>query len=62
MDETAITYKVFFSEGSDEMVHNLIGDGHWKCPQSSVGHCVYNNEHDPAHDICLVCGHPEERK
>ena len=34
----------------------------WWCPGSKPGVCEYNDEEDPAHDQCLHCGHPEERK
>ena len=31
------------------------------CPKSPTGHCVYNDETDPAHDDCIYCGDPEDR-
>lgn len=34
----------------------------WKCDNSPVGYCVYDIIEDPAHDDCLFCGQPEERK
>ncbi len=34
----------------------------WDCPKSSIGLCVYNHIEDHAHDQCVFCGHPEERK
>lgn len=37
--------------------------GYWGCTgESPWGRCVYNHLLDPAHDTCLFCGHPEERK
>lgn len=27
-----------------------------------LGRCVYDGERDPAHDECVFCGFPEERK
>ena len=34
----------------------------WDCETSPVGICVYNDLDDPAHDHCLYCEEPEERK
>jgi len=34
----------------------------WFCPKSETKLCEYNDDEDPAHDHCLHCGHPEERK
>ena len=34
----------------------------WDCPESPTGYCVYDFPNDRAHDHCLVCGQPEERK
>lgn len=50
----------------------------WECPEdphagaaavylradrpNPLVRCVYNESEDPAHDRCLFCGHPEERK
>jgi hypothetical protein len=36
--------------------------GNWKCPTSPWERCVYFDDVDPAHDFCLYCGSPEERK
>lgn len=36
--------------------------GCWECNYSPTGHCVYHQESDPAHDCCIFCGEPEERK
>jgi hypothetical protein len=32
------------------------------CPFSPIETCVYDDQNDPAHDTCLFCGDPEERK
>ena len=34
----------------------------WECSQSPIGYCVYDSIDDPAHDDCLFCHDPEERK
>lgn len=35
----------------------------WVCEKGSpTGHCVYDNENDPANDSCLYCHQPRERK
>ena len=34
----------------------------WHCDDSPIGWCVYNHFDDPAHDNCVFCGEPEERK
>ncbi len=34
----------------------------WDCPESELGLCVYDHVEDRAHDYCLFCGQPEERK
>lgn len=36
--------------------------GSWDCEKSPTGQCVYNHNMDPAHDDCLFCHDPEERK
>jgi len=36
--------------------------GTWKCDNSPYEVCVYDHENDPAHDFCLICGEPDERK
>ncbi|MCK5602147.1 hypothetical protein KAR91_09765 [Candidatus Pacearchaeota archaeon] len=45
--------------------HAIIGlvVGHmWICPEWPGGVCVYERWADPAHDECLFCGLPQERK
>lgn len=37
-------------------------DSSLKCEGSPIGFCFYNGDIDPAHDDCLICGEPEERK
>jgi hypothetical protein len=39
----------------------VIGD-FWECPESPTGFCVYDQYEDPAHDSCIFCGDPAERK
>jgi hypothetical protein len=36
----------------------------WKCPDNPNGYCEYSQESDNQQDweICIHCGHPEERK
>lgn len=34
----------------------------WKCSKSPTGMCVYDNIEDPAHDSCVFCHEPEDRK
>jgi|LWDU01.1.fsa_nt_gi hypothetical protein len=34
----------------------------WVCSTSPTGKCAYDDGSDPAHDQCLYCGDPEERK
>jgi len=34
----------------------------WECSTSPVGYCVYDIVEDPAHDDCIFCHDPEERK
>ena len=34
----------------------------WKCRESHIGYCVYDVVDDPAHDDCIFCHEPEERK
>lgn len=36
--------------------------GSWECEASKIGVCAYNYATDPAHDDCIYCGYPEERK
>jgi len=43
--------------------HHLEGvSGGWNCLESPIGCCLYNDAEDPAHDDCLFCHEPEERK
>ena len=36
--------------------------GEWDCKKSPVGLCVYHHFKDPAHDGCIYCHEPNERK
>lgn len=47
-----------FSE-YDWMYHVI---GSWDCEHSPFGICMYHNFEDPAHDNCIFCHQPNERK
>jgi hypothetical protein len=56
-------------ERTSELLHQCpqykdtpLAFGEWECSESPIETCVYDEEKDPAHDICLFCGDPEERK
>jgi hypothetical protein len=36
----------------------------WKCESAfnPIDKCFYDGDNDPAHDSCVMCGQPEERK
>ena len=34
----------------------------WECEKSPMGWCAYNYPKDPAHDDCIFCHWPNERK
>ena len=34
----------------------------WNCDKSPIGLCVYDNLEDKAHDDCVFCHQPQERK
>ena len=34
----------------------------WDCEKSPIGLCVYDSMKDRAHDHCVFCHGPEERK
>jgi len=36
--------------------------GKWECADSPTDQCVYHDFTDPAHDCCVFCGDPSERK
>ena len=46
--------------GFDWLTHEL--DYVWECSESPAGWCVYHRWDDRAHDHCLFCGDPSERK
>lgn len=50
----------FVGEGEGQWF--TVGEGFWECEKSPVGICVYHKIHDRAHDSCIFCGEPEERK
>ena len=41
---------------------NVLVLGSWDCPESPFSVCVYNDTQDTAHDFCIYCRKPEERK
>jgi hypothetical protein len=44
----------------DWMEHDL--EFYWECEQSPFGWCAYHRWEDQAHDDCLFCHQPSERK
>ena len=44
----------------DWMYHQI--STFWRCKDSPLGWCVYDNMEDRYHDDCLFCHEPEERK
>ena len=36
--------------------------GDWDCEDSPTGYCIYGFYDDYAHDSCIYCGEPDERK
>lgn len=36
--------------------------GYWECEGSAANVCLYDSKADRAHDFCLFCEGPEERK
>jgi hypothetical protein len=47
--------------GLNELTCILV-EGPHECIKSPTRQCLYDDEEDPSHDGCLVCGEPEERK
>lgn len=47
--------------GLNELTCILV-EGLHECVRSPTRQCLYDDEEDPSHDGCLVCGEPEERK
>ena len=47
--------------GLNELTCILV-EGVHECVKSPTRRCLYDDEEDPSHDDCLVCGKPEERK
>ena len=63
--------KEVLDEGVNQILYRFIGtvDGHnhvvdtmWGCEDSPFGWCAYHRFDDPAHDSCIFCGDPQERK
>lgn len=58
-EDTDIPYDEDVEDG------DVTAPGTWNCPDTArnvVGTCVYDEQEDPAHDNCLFCHQPEERK
>lgn len=46
--------------GFDNLAHVMTF--HWECEKSPIGWCVYHHWDDLAHDDCIFCHEPDERK
>ena len=46
----------------DHQLVTKLGDTLWDCKSSPFLFCAYNVVEDPAKDLCIFCGEPEERK
>jgi hypothetical protein len=49
----------FMGSGEGQWYHI---DTFWECPDSPFGWCAYHFIKDPAHDGCIYCHQPQERK
>ena len=47
---------------SDTLYPPFIEIGSWSCEGSPIKRCAYNTLLDLAHDFCMFCGGPDERK
>jgi hypothetical protein len=56
---TIVADKCFPDDRFEAQFHRV---SHWDCNESPIGLCLYHNIEDPAHDSCIYCGEPEERK
>lgn len=52
-------YELIFNETGLQKSEVSIGE--WKCEDSPIGYCVYDNIEDIYHDHCVFCEKPEER-
>ncbi len=50
------TRRLVAGGSGDRWSHN------WDCESSPTKHCLYDDDDDPAHDHCVFCGDPYERK
>jgi hypothetical protein len=52
------------TQGGDKLPATMDEDWNikWICGSTANSHCVYDDEVDPAHDECVYCGEPQERK
>lgn len=53
-------YDLIFDITGLQQSEIFIGD--WDCDKSPIGKCVYDNIEDSAHDFCVFCHQPDERK
>jgi hypothetical protein len=52
-------------EGDNTVIetdYDALEEGGHLCPGSPSARCIYDSSNDPAHDSCLFCGEPSERK
>lgn len=66
-DQIGELIKPFVPEDVQNVSPGLIFDWYpistfWNCQKSPIGCCMYSKNEDRAHDSCLFCGEPEERK
>jgi len=57
-DEIGQMIRPYLSESSDFYSVDFL----WGCDKSPFGLCVYHKIEDPAHDNCIFCNEPQERK
>jgi hypothetical protein len=66
-----IHFKTIIDMVVDGVGDDLLGHGNaqwlvvgstWDCPESPFGLCAYHHIRDRAHDNCIFCHDPEERK
>ena len=51
---------IYLGEGEGQW--HVIDVEEWGCPKSPIGLCVYRPFTDRAHDNCIFCHEPQERK
>ena len=58
---TVVTSRVNKALDMRYTTRDLVG-GHYDCPKSPTGNCIYDGFEDLSMDECLFCGQPDERK